>query len=62
MAEVSAHAEVRLWGETVGAVAALEGGRIVFEYADVFRGRGLEISPIHLPTSRAGPVAFDELS
>lgn len=61
MAEVRAHAEVRLWGETVGAVAELEGGRIVFEYADTFAGRGWEISPIHLPTSRAGPVSFDEL-
>ncbi|HTF89064.1 MAG TPA: type II toxin-antitoxin system HipA family toxin [Planctomycetota bacterium] len=61
MAEVSAHAEIRIFGETVGAVAELDNGRVLFEYADSFRGRGLEISPIHLPTSLRGPIAFDEL-
>ena len=45
----------------VGAVLELEDGRILFEYDDSFRGRGLEISPIHLPTSLKGPVSFDEL-
>ncbi len=61
MAEVSAHAEVRIFGEIVGAVAELDSGRVLFEYADSFRGRGLEISPLHLPTSLRGPIAFDEL-
>ena len=61
MATVLADAEVRLWGETVGAVVELDNGRILFEYADAFRRRGLDISPIHLPTSREGPLAFDEL-
>ena len=61
MAEVVAEAEVRLWGETVGAVVELESGRIVFEYAAEFRRRGLEISPIHLPLSLVGPVSFEEL-
>jgi serine/threonine-protein kinase HipA len=59
--EVRAEAEVRLWGETVGAVVELESGRILFEYADEFRRRGLEISPIHLPTELAGPQSFEEL-
>ncbi|UCC81500.1 MAG: type II toxin-antitoxin system HipA family toxin [Gemmatimonadota bacterium] len=59
--EVRAEAEVRLWGETVGAVVELESGRILFEYADAFRRRGLEISPIHLPTGLAGPQSFEEL-
>lgn len=59
--EVRAEAEVRLWGETVGALAEMESGRIWFEYADEFRGRGLEISPIHLPTELGGPRSFDEL-
>jgi serine/threonine-protein kinase HipA len=59
--EVRAEAEVRLWGETVGAVVELEGGRILFEYADEFRRRGLEVSPIHLPTDLAGPQSFEEL-
>lgn len=58
---VLAETEVRLWGDTVGALVELESGRILFEYADSFRRRGLEISPIHLPTSLAGPVTFEEL-
>lgn len=58
---VRAHAEVRLWGRTAGAVAELESGRVLFEYDPEFRGGGLEISPIHLPLTRKGPVAFDEL-
>lgn len=61
MPEVAAHAEVRLWGATVGAVAELDDGRVLFEYAETFRASGLEISPIHLPLARRGPVAFDEL-
>ena len=61
MPEVTALAEVRLWGGPVGAVAELEGGRIVFEYDERFPPRGLEISPVHLPVSRRGPVTFEEL-
>lgn len=61
MVEVRAQAEVRIWGLTVGAVAELDNGRILFEYDEEFRARGLEISPIHLPTSRRGVIAFDEL-
>ena len=61
MAEVAVHAEVRIFGTTVGAVAELDTGRILFEYADSFRAQGLEISPFRLPLSRRGPVSFDEL-
>ena len=61
MAEVLAFAEIRLWDQTVGGVAELEDGQIVFEYAPGFRTSGLEISPIHLPLSTRGPVRFDEL-
>lgn len=61
MAEPRAHAEVRIFDTTVGAVAEMDDGRILFEYADSFRGRGLEISPFHLPTRLRGPIAFDEL-
>lgn len=60
-AGVTAEAEIRLWGDTVGAVVELESGRIVFEYADEFRRRGLEISPIQLPTDLVGPQSFEEL-
>ncbi|MFH1763949.1 MAG: type II toxin-antitoxin system HipA family toxin [Gemmatimonadota bacterium] len=58
---VYAEAEIRLWGTTVGALVELETGRIIFEYSDDFRRRGLEISPIHLPTRLAGPLSFDAL-
>ena len=58
---VRAEAEVRLWDDTVGALVELDPGRVIFEYAGEFRRRGLEISPIHLPTEQHGPVSFDEL-
>jgi len=58
---IRAEAEVRLWGETVGALVELESGRVLFEYAGAFRRRGLEISPLHLPTAQAGPISFEEL-
>jgi serine/threonine-protein kinase HipA len=60
-ADIRAEAEVRLWGDTVGALVELQSGRIIFEYADAFRRRGLEISPIHLPTDLSGPRSFEEL-
>lgn len=61
MPEVAAHAEVRLWGATVGAVAELDDGRVLFEYAESFRRSGLQISPIMLPLALRGPQAFDAL-
>ncbi len=61
MADVRAFAEIRLWGRTVGGVAELEDGQIVFEYDEAFRRTGLEISPVHLPLSLRGPVRFAEL-
>ncbi len=54
-------ANIELWGRFVGAVAEDSAGRVVFEYDDTFRTSGLEISPIHLPLSRAGPQEFPEL-
>ncbi|CAN5702056.1 type II toxin-antitoxin system HipA family toxin [soil metagenome] len=62
MADVAVFAEVRLWGRTVGGVAELDDGRIVFEYDAGFRTSGLQISPVHLPLSVRGPVRFDELT
>ncbi|HKJ01316.1 MAG TPA: type II toxin-antitoxin system HipA family toxin [Longimicrobiales bacterium] len=68
MADRFALAEVRLWGQTVGALVERDqGGRrdsareVTFEYDDAFRRSGLEISPRHLPLSLRGPVRFDEL-
>lgn len=37
-------------------------GKITFEYDPTFRVSGLEISPIHLPVRRRGPVSFPELA
>ena len=33
----------------------------MFEYAEQFRQSGLEVSPVHLPLSRRGPITFPEL-
>ena len=54
-------AEVRIWNRRVGAVAEATDGTIVFEYDDEFRATKLEISPLHLPLSVAGPQEFAEL-
>ena len=54
-------AGIRLWGREVGAVAEDSRGDVVFEYTDAFRSSGLEISPIHLPLSHAGPISFPAL-
>jgi serine/threonine-protein kinase HipA len=62
VAEVTAFAEIRLWGRRVGGVAELDDGAVVFEYDPDFRTSGLEISPLHLPLSTAGPVRFGELT
>ena len=54
-------ARIKLWGRDVGAVAEDRRGVIVFEYDDEFRRSGLELSPIHLPLSRRGPISFPAL-
>ncbi len=61
MADVTASAEVRLWGDVVGAVVELDDGRVIFEYAEAFRESGLEISPLRLPLRLRRPVRFAEL-
>ena len=55
-------AEVLLWGQTVGAVAESDDGRVTFEFAPEFRRSGLEISPVHLPLERRGPIEFPQLA
>ncbi len=54
--------EVRLWNRTVGAVAELDDGQIVFEYDEAFRREGLEISPPNLPLGTRGPQSFPALA
>ena len=54
---------VRLWGREAGILLESErDGRITFEYDPGFTDSGLEISPIHLPLGRSGPVSFPELA
>ncbi len=55
-------AEVRLWDRTVGAVAELDDGQVVFEYAEAFRRGGIEISPRNLPLGSRGPRSFPALA
>lgn len=54
-------ARIHLWGREVGAVAEDRLGQVTFEYGEEFRQSGLQISPIHLPLSRKGPITFPEL-
>ncbi|HEX5439049.1 MAG TPA: type II toxin-antitoxin system HipA family toxin [Gemmatimonadaceae bacterium] len=54
-------ARIRLWGQDVGVVLEDRQDQIVFEYVDAFRSSGLELSPIHLPLARRGPIAFPHL-
>jgi serine/threonine-protein kinase HipA len=50
---VSAVAEVRLWGRTIGAVSLEEGAGIAaFQYDLAFLTSGIELSPIIMPLSR----------
>ena len=53
---------VRIWGRDVGMLREAASGRITFEYAPAFRASGLDVSPIHLPAGRQGPVSFPELA
>lgn len=60
-------AEVRLWGDFVGAVSWLEDrGYAVFEYDRAFLNKGLDISPIHMGLDEArrgdGIFSFPALS
>ena len=58
-----ASADVYLWGDRIGRIAeAQPEGRRVFQYDSAFPARGLEISPINLPTSDTSPRSFQELS
>ncbi len=61
MAEPACLAEVRLWDRTVGAVAELSDGQVIFEYDEEFRRSGLEVSPRNLPLSARGPQVFPAL-
>jgi len=56
-------ADVYLWGHRVGRISEEQpGGRRVFQYDPDFSARGIEISPINLPTSDTSARSFQELS
>jgi serine/threonine-protein kinase HipA len=56
-----ATARVFLEDTFVGALAESHTGEVVFEFDEEFRTTGPNISPIHLPSDRTGPVTFPEL-
>ncbi len=41
-------------------VEAPQEGRIYFQYGEDFRRSGLELSPIHLPSTLSGPITFPD--
>ena len=44
-------AEVKLWGNTIGAVALENDETASFQYASEFTGSGIQLSPLHMPLS-----------
>ena len=59
---MSALAEVRLWGKTIGAVSLQEGEDVAsFEYDAAFAQSGIQVAPIVMPLSRR-VFRFTELS
>lgn len=59
---VSALAEVRLWGKTIGAVSLQDGEDVAsFEYEAAFAQSGIQVAPIVMPLSRR-VYRFPELS
>ena len=44
-------AEVKLWGNTIGAVALENDETASFQYAAEFVGSGIQLSPLHMPLS-----------
>lgn len=57
-----ARVDVHLWGQHVGA-AALDPkfGYYVFAYTPEFASRGIELSPLQMPSSTGGPFIFTDL-
>ncbi len=50
---MSAVAEVRLWGRTIGAVSLAEGAEVAdFEYTPEFEASGIEVAPLVMPLAR----------
>lgn len=57
-----ARVDVHLWGQHIGAVALdPKFGYYVFAYTPEFASRGIELSPLQMPTSTGGPFIFTDL-
>jgi serine/threonine-protein kinase HipA len=56
--------EVRVWGQTVGAIAELSGrpGFYEFQYEPSFVRSGLELSPLHVPARTQTRYSFPNLN
>jgi serine/threonine-protein kinase HipA len=60
---VSALAEVKLWGEPVGAVSLRDGDDVAtFEYLPAFAAGEIEVAPLTMPLDEGGPFRFPELA
>jgi len=60
---VSMLAEVKLWGEPVGAVSLHDGDDVAsFEYLPAFAAGGIEVAPLTMPLDGGGPFRFPELA
>lgn len=60
---MSTLAEVKLWGEPVGAVSLHEGDDVAtFEYLPEFAEGKLEVAPLTMPLGEHGPFRFSELA
>jgi serine/threonine-protein kinase HipA len=60
---MSTLAEVKLWGESVGAVSLRDGDEVAtFEYLPVFAAAGTEVAPLTMPLGASGPFRFPELA
>jgi serine/threonine-protein kinase HipA len=60
---MSTLAEVKLWGEPVGAVSLHEGDDVAtFEYLPAFAAGKIEIAPLTMPLGEGGPFRFPELA
>jgi serine/threonine-protein kinase HipA len=63
MAEINV-VEVRVWGQSVGAVAPLQGkpGFYEFQYTPAFENGGLELSPLRMKLKAKHRFSFPELA
>lgn len=60
---MSTLAEVKLWGDPVGAVSLHEGDDVAtFEYSPAFAAGGTEVAPLTMPLAEARPFRFPELA